>query len=113
MVRVPQAETQWLGQLYTFRQQAEVLRFLERFPFLVSLLLEAHGQVENYFPRSPVSLEVVADPEVADDCQLVLSIATDFAPDEAVDRLERFDEDWWLDALDRAQGKLCINVEFR
>lgn len=112
-VRVPQAAIQLLERLYTFRQRAEVLWFLERYPFLAPLLLEAYEEIGYYFPCTQVFLEVVADPEAIDDYQLVISIATNLAPDEAVNRLERFDEDWWLDTLDWAQGKLCINVEFR
>ncbi len=112
-VRVSQAEIELLERLYTFRERAEVLWFLERYPFLVSLLLEAYGKIGNHFPYPQVFLEVVTDPEAFDDYQLVIFIATNFAPDEAVGKLEQFDEDWWLDALDRAQGKLCINVEFR
>lgn len=112
-VRVPQAVIQWLERLYTFREREEVLWFLESYPFLVSLLLEAYDNIGNYFPYTQVFLEVVTDPEAINDYQLVSSIATNLGPDEVIDRLERFDEDWWLDALDQAQGKLCINVEFR
>ncbi|MBC8265123.1 MAG: hypothetical protein H8E47_13495 [Anaerolineales bacterium] len=111
-VRVPQAVIQWLERLYTFKERSEVLWFLDRYPFLASLLLEAYYEIEKHFPYSQVFLEVVTDPEEIDDYQLVASIATNFAPNEAVDRLEQFDEDWWLDALDRAQSKLCIDVEF-
>jgi hypothetical protein len=112
-VRVSQAEIEWLERLYTFRERAEVLAFLERHPFLVSLLLEAYGEIGNYFSDSPIFLEVVTDPEAFDDHQLAVSIATNLDPDEAIDTLEQFDENWWLDALDQAQGKLCIDVEFR
>ena len=112
-VRVPQAVIQWLERLYTFRKREEVLWFLESYPFLVSLLLEAYDNIGSYFPYTQIFLEVVTDPEASDDYQLVIFIATNFAPDEALGRLERLDEDWWLDALDQAQGKLCINVEFR
>lgn len=112
-VRVPQAVIQWLERLYTFREREEVLWFLESYPFLASLLLEAYDNIGNYFPYTQVFLEVVSDPEATNDYQLVSSIATNLDPGEVIDRLEQFDEDWWLDALDRAQGKLCINVEFQ
>ena len=112
-VRVHQGEIQWLERLYTFRERSDVLWFLERYPFLVPLLLEAYGKIGDYFPYSQVFLEVVTDPEAVGDYQLVVFIATNFDPDEADDRFERFDEDWWLDALDQAQGVLCINLECR
>jgi hypothetical protein len=28
-------------------------------------------------------------------------------------QLQRFDEEWWLDNLERAHGKVCITLEFR
>ncbi len=113
IVRVHQPEIPLLERLYRFRERLDVLGFLERYPFLIPLLLEAYGKIGEYFPYSQVFLEVVTDPEATNDYQLVLFIATNLDPDEADDRFERFDEDWWLDALDRAQGMLCINLEFR
>lgn len=112
-VHVPQVEIDLLERLYTFRGRPEVLWFLGRYPFLVPLVLEAYSKIGDYFPLSQVFLEVFTDPEGIDEDQLVMFIATDLTPDEAVSRLDEFDEDWWLDALDQAQGKLCINVEFR
>lgn len=112
-VHIAQADTELLELLYMFRGRADVLRFLGRCPFLVPLLLEAYIQIGGYFPLSPVFLEVVTDPEGAGENQLVMSIAGDFSSDEALAQLDEFDEDWWLDALGRTQGKLCIDVEFQ
>jgi len=113
IVRVSQSDLQLLERLYTFRKRAEVIWYLERFPFLVPLLLEAYDTIADYFPGSPVFLDFVADPEATEDDQLVAFIATDFSPDEALDRLDQFDDGWWLAALERAEGKLCIHVELR
>ena len=113
IVRVHKPEIPLLERLYRFRERLDVLGFLERCPFLVSLLLKAYRKIREYFPYSRIFLEVVTDPEAVGDSQLVVFIATDFDPDEADERFERFDEDWWLDALDQAKGMLCINLEFR
>ncbi|HID61453.1 MAG TPA: hypothetical protein EYP49_01715 [Anaerolineae bacterium] len=112
-VRVQRAVLQLLERLYTFRRRVEVLGFLEKYPFLAPLLLEAYDRIRIYFPDSPLFLEVVTEPEANDDYQLVVSVAIVLDPDEALESLEQFDEDWWLDALDRAQGMLCIDVEFQ
>ena len=112
-VRAHQAEILLLERFYSFRERSDVLGFLERCPFLVSLLLEAYRKIREYFPYSRIFLEVVTDPEAVGDSQLVVFIATNFDPDKADRRFERFDEDWWLDALYRAQGMLCMNLEFR
>ena len=86
-----------LEQLYIFRKPEEVSRFLQVYPFLVPLLLEAHDRIGAYFgPRQEVVLEVVTDPEAVADRQLVAFIQTELHPVEALDRLDQLDEDWWL-----------------
>lgn len=112
-VHVHQSMIPLLERFYTFRERSNVLGFLDRYPFLVPLLLEAYGKIGEYFPCSRIFLEVVTDPDAVGDSQLLVFIATDFDPDEADDKFERFDEDWWLDALDLTQGMLCINLEFQ
>ena len=99
--------------MYTFGERAEVLWFLDKYPVLVPLLLEACGKIGNYFSYPQLSLEVLTDPETDGDRQLVMFIGTNLAPDEALPMLEQFDENWWLDASREAQGNLCIHVEFQ
>lgn len=112
-VRTFDFETRLLERLYTFRRHAEVSRFLKKHPFLVPLLLEAYSKFGNYFgPYPQVFLEVVTDPEAPDDRELFALIYTSLTPDEALDRLERLDKGWWLEASHRSQGKLCIHLEF-
>ncbi len=107
-----EAQLQLLELIYSFRKPKEVQRFLETNKFLAPLLMEAYFEIRKYFPNPRVFVEVDTDPEEPNDRQLVAFIATDFSPNEALRKLKQFDEGWWLDALDRAQKKLCINVEF-
>jgi hypothetical protein len=104
---------QSLEQLYSFRRPEEVVELLQAHPFLVPLLEEAHEKIAQYFgPSSEVMLEVVTDPEAMDDRELFAFIRTTLPPDEALSNLDRLDQEWWLDAGDRAEGNLCIDVEF-
>lgn len=112
MIQVHRLESGVLEQWYTFRNRDEVSRFIEEHPFLVSLLSEAHNKITTHFPHSRVFAEVMSEPDETDGSELVVSVATNLAPAEALDRLGQFDKDWWLDALEQAQGKLCINMEF-
>lgn len=113
IVRFWDREVQMLEELYVFRKRMEVLRFLDVHPFLVLLLLEAYTKIGKHFgPYPQVFLEVVSDPEATDDRKLFAFIGTRLSPDEALDSLERFDEEWWLGTLDEAQGELCIDIEF-
>ncbi len=119
-ISVPQADELYLSllevlqQWYVFRgERTEILQFLERYPFLVPLLVEAYYCIEKFFPQSLVFLTVVTDPEEFGADQLVAFISTDLDPDEAVNALSAFDKKWWLNSLKQAQGKLCITLEFR
>ena len=109
----PNFSIQALERQYVFKDRDEVIGFLEGHPFLVALLVEAYSKIERYFPEYPqVFLEVLTDPEVPDDIQLVASIKTALSPDKALERLDSFDREWWLQSMDRAKGELCVHVEF-
>ena len=110
---LPNFAIQLLEQHYAFRHRDEVIGFLEDHAFLVSLLLDARREINVCFPEYPVVfLEVIIDPEIPEDIQLVASIRTSLSPDEALDRLDSLDKGWWLGSMDKAQGELCIHVEF-
>jgi hypothetical protein len=109
----PNFSIQALERQYVFKDRDQVFHYLENHPFLVPLLLEAYSKIDTFFPEYPqVLLEVVTDPEVPDDTQLVASIRVNLSPDEALERLDSFDRQWWLPSMDRAKGELCIHVEF-
>jgi len=101
-----------LEQTYRFRRRDEVISFLKAYPFLVSLLVEAYPRIAQCFgPHPLVFLEVVTDPEAADDRQLVAFTRTDLVPIKALASLDRFDKSWWLEASHRSRGKLCVHLE--
>lgn len=102
-----------LARLFSFRNPTEVVGFLRKHPFLIDLLEKVHPEVQKHFgPNPKIFLEVVIDPEATDDRQLFAFIQTTLSVEEANKRLEQLDEDWWLDAMDGAKGKLCIDIEF-
>ena len=110
---VPNFTIQALEQQYIFRDRNGVIGFLENHKFLIPLLLEAYSKIRLYFTEYPeVVLEVVTDPDVPNDNQLVASIKTNLSPNEALEKLDSFDSKWWLQSMDRARGELCISVEF-
>jgi hypothetical protein len=102
-----------IEQYYQLPRREEVIQWLEQYPVLVPLLLEAHNKIGEYFADAQVSLEVVPDPEVIGYSQLIAFIITGAEPDEAIDQLERFDEGWWLDKGEPAQDKLEFIVAYR
>lgn len=107
----PKIETQWIEQHYMFKDHDSVAAFLSNHVFLAPVLIELYPQVQDYFPTRKIVLEVVADPD-ADDELLLASIITQSGVDEALEKLDLFDEGWWLLNADRARGKLCVDVGF-
>lgn len=105
-----------LHRLYEFRGVREGLaveNFLQENSFLGSLLFEAYEEVRNHFGFGVrIALEIVADPEAQEDQQLFVVIRTKFPPKAARVLLSGLDQDWWLDALLKAQGKMGISLEY-
>jgi len=102
-----------LSQNYTFRRSSEVLEFLSDNVSLMPLIEEAYRKIREYFPEEKLILEVVADPEVDNEKELMIFIHTTLNPDEALERLDMLDENWWLDASLEAGEKLCVHMEFQ
>ncbi len=102
-----------IDQYYKLPRRGEVIQWLEQYPVLVPILVEARDRLRDYFADAEVSLEVVADPEMIGYSQLIAFIISKADPDEAIDQLERFDEAWWLDHGEPAQDKLEFIVTYR
>ena len=102
-----------LSRLYNIRREPEVFKFLEDKPAILSLVLEAHERIRDYFGSSTeLVLEVITDPETTEDYELVIFVRTSLSPDDAFRMLELLDEEWWLDASADTNEKICIHVEF-
>jgi hypothetical protein len=102
-----------IEEMYSLRHAATVRRFLHVYPHLIQVLLEAHVYLQKYFGPDPqVALEVVSDPEVEGLEELFAYILTSLPVDEALARLDKLDEEWFLDQLDRVDGRFNFNLEF-
>jgi hypothetical protein len=102
-----------LEEIYSLRDASVVRRFLYAHPQLIEFLLEAHVHLQKHFGPDPqVELAVVSDPEAEGEEQLFAYILTSLPVDEALARLDRLDEEWFLDQLDRVDGRFNFNLEF-
>lgn len=99
-----------LRSKYTIRSP-KVLDFLKERETLASFLIEdAYSKIREYFPTEELVLDVLTDPETNEKI-LIAFIRTDLSPEDALSKLEKLDEDWWLSAASRVE-KLCIHLEF-
>ena len=96
---------------YEFSDEDEVTARLEEYPFLIPLLEEARGYLAKHFgPDAPVRIDPASD-ITGEDRSLFARVATDLPPRQALDRLNDFDEEWWLDALSASRNLLHFDVE--
>src|SRR6266487_165222 len=117
---ISEAQLQLIIGHYVFRNDTEVTHLLRENPFLAELLLDTYSKIEMHFPDSQVFLEVATDYEASDyypgvinnDKELVASITTHLSPEEAMDALNKFYDEWWLKALEKAKGKVSFSLEF-
>ncbi len=105
-------DTYLLDEMYTFREPGIVQEYLDSNTFLLTILEEAFDKIRKLFPSSPLFLEVVSNPEEEDDTYLVLFIKTNLVPFNAVEQLNRLDEEWFLSLPTKIKQRLSINLEF-
>jgi len=84
----------------------DVGKFLNSNKFLIPLISEAYNRLPKFFPLSPVSMRVHQN-------ELVIAVMTSLSPEDADEKLDNFDEEWWIDASERSNARLCITVEFQ
>ncbi len=99
---------------HAFAFRGDVQSMTDGNPQLVPLLLEAREHVERVFGSDAlVVLAVVENPEAVDSLpELFVYVQTPLPVTAAREKLEQLDEEWWLDALPRAGGRLNIALEY-
>lgn len=110
-VRTSEAIGNLLRRFYRLRNSEETLNFINRNIFLLPWLMRLYSEVGKHFPGSKVVLERVSDPET-EDIRLVAFVGVDFAPHEAIEKLNRFDKEWSSSTPNQVDQKLTITVEF-
>ncbi|MGH9765768.1 MAG: hypothetical protein ACREDR_21965 [Blastocatellia bacterium] len=111
-ITIPEETQTNVTHAFSLRDSAGVKLFLSENNFLYDLLIEAVSEINKRFPEPDLALEVVLDPDESDDAQLFLYVCTTLAPKDARSHLKEFDRGWWLPALPRTRGKLCISLEY-
>lgn len=108
----PSIDIATIERLYTFEYEAAVRGFLDAHEYLLPLIFEATGEIQKDFPDSLLFLDLDIDPDGTYD-QLVISIETTLSAEQALARLNRIQQRWWLDALDHTKGHLGISLTYR
>lgn len=97
---------------FELKNADKVNQYLRQNPFLLPLLIEAKSQIARLFGlEAKTAIEVVADPSDGSS-QLYLIVSTSLSSEEADDLFEKLDQEWWLEASERAQFRMNIVPEF-
>ena len=114
--RLDDTTTERILHPYAFRDNGardRVARFIEQYPPLSTVLLEAPGVLCRAFPEGRYALDVRQDPDINNE-QLVLSIGVRRDPTasrEGIKRLLAFQDAWGIDADRRTEGRITIILE--
>ena len=99
---------------YRIQGYQEVCDFLQRYPHLVPLLLEAEDKITAIFGATrPCLLELTYDPEgVPESAELFVLVPTRDTPEVALEKLAQLDREWWCATSRQAHGKMNIDLEY-
>ncbi len=103
----------FLSKIYVFRNSGDVYDFLGDKRQIVGLVAEARYKIREYFPHEELFLDIITYPDSIGENKLVINISTKLSPDEAISKLDMFDENWWIDASECYDTELCIQVEYK
>ena len=96
------------------RDKKAVLLFLSEHSEVLPVLLEGRGRVSQFFgPNAIVELDIVEDPESDGYRQMFAHIVTSLDQDDVEERLDRFDEEWFLSKMAIVGDLLCYSPILR
>ncbi len=102
-----------LSRKYKISKTDEVKNFLSNNRFLIKLIEEISSKISQYFGvNQKPALKISYEPEFPSSSELLVEIRTELSAKEAMPLLEKFDEEWWLENLDKANYKLSITLKF-
>jgi len=100
-----------LKKYYVIEDDDEFRNFFIVHKELINILLDAPKWIKKIFGESVrIHLRVHADPE-EDYEELFIVIKTSLKPEEALNRLNVLDEEWFIKVIDRTGGYLNITEE--
>ncbi len=92
--------------------ELQVLDYLTRYRDLVSILLDAQPRIADIFGEVNTYLEIDEDPEGGFE-ELFGVISVDASPEDAIRRLDRFDDLWFSRVARATDGRLNFTVDTR
>ena len=102
-----------LAREYEIRNAPEVAVFLRENNFLIDLLEEIPSKLKKIFGgKSKFALELLSEPDFPSSREIFVLVLTEEDAEQARNKMNKFDEKWWLKHLDEARCKLNVSLEY-
>ena len=103
----------FLAREYDVRNPQEVGKFLRDNLFLFDLLKMIPRQITKYFGKNAkLALELLSEPDFPSSREIFVLILTEDAAENARSKMNKFDQKWWLENIDKANCKLNVSLEY-
>jgi hypothetical protein len=103
----------FMAREYEVRNPQEVGKFLRDNLFLFDLLKVIPGQIAKFFGKNAkLALELLSEPDFPSSRELFVLVLTDDSAEKARPKMDRFDQKWWLENLEKANCKLNVSLEY-
>ncbi len=112
-IKTIEEEFSSFARFYEIARVEDVKGFISRNSFLTSLLKEIPNKIHQYFGNNQrLALEVRYEPDFPSSSELWILVLTELPAKEARSIMNKFDKDWWLKNLNKANCKLNVGIEY-
>ncbi|WP_152976665.1 hypothetical protein [Herpetosiphon geysericola] len=99
-----------LREVYEFGSAVDKIeKFVRAYSHLVDFLLDAYKHVQAKFPEATIKLTVDVESS-AKTHEAFIRVTPHIPFPEARQRLDEFDDAWWIKNLDRGDGRITLVV---
>jgi len=103
-----------INPVYTVEEESSIskdaAKFQKKYPFTRPVIDEAPDKIRKFFPNTKIEYVVAEDPDEADSEMLVILVYTPFNRNEAYEKLQLLDDYWFLDACEKSDCRISINL---
>lgn len=84
-------------------------KFLDENPYINEVIPVIAKELEKYFPDEKIVIDYIIDPDGGDSL-LKLYVIGEKTVDELMDRLEKFENEYWLSSNEFDLGKIFVDI---
>jgi hypothetical protein len=100
---------QSLKKFFVFTKTPDIENFLWSYRMLAPIILEAAPHFQSFFPDSPIALDVMTEEGPTRTIYAIAQWPGDRT--NARKALNAFEENWWLENLPKAAGRIVFDYE--